>query len=172
MALPRPALLAIAGAILSMLSFMVMRSIGTTEAGGPPLPAPAAQVLQQGHERGPGARKAPPKPPPPKVEGVPRAVADALAGGKVVVLLFVQPGGAEDRATAAHFRALSQLGGRVRAFRANIANVGRYSGIVANVGITQAPAVVIVGPDLKAAPPIEGYVDSGYLLQRVRDRLR
>ena len=168
MALPRPALLAIAGAILAMMSFMSMRSLGTSGAEELPLPAPLAQAPS----KQPDAAKPARKPPPPKVDGVPPAVSRALADGKVVVLLFTQPNAAEDRATAGQFRALSRLGRRVRPFRANIAKVGRYAGIVAELGITQAPAIVIVRPDLKAVPPIEGYVESGYLLQRVRDQLR
>jgi hypothetical protein len=173
MALPRPTLLAIAGVVLSLMSFMSMRTIGATSAGEPPLPAPPAQSAAPPADSRPGTRPKKPKaPPPPKLQGVPPAVADALAGGKVVVLLFVQRGGAEDRATARHLSALSSLGSRVRAFRVDIGKVGRYAGIVANLGISQAPAVVIVGPDLKATAPIEGYVESGYLRQRVKDQLR
>ena len=56
-------------------------------------------------------------------------------------------------------------------FRAGIADVGRYAGIVAKLGVTQAPSIVIVRPDLRAVPPIEGYVESQYLLQRVKDQL-
>jgi hypothetical protein len=60
----------------------------------------------------------------------------------------------------------------VKTFRAGISEVGRYAGIVAQLGVTQAPSIVIVRPDLRAVPPIEGYVESQYLLQRVRDQLR
>jgi hypothetical protein len=156
--------------MLSMLSFVSMRMIGADSAGFT-LPAPSANVAQP--PPGAAAHKAPEKkPPPPRLEGVPRPVANALADGRVVVLLFVEPGAAEDRATAKQFGALSRLGRRVHPVRASIADVGRYSGIVANLGITQAPAVVIVRPDLKAVPPIEGYAESGYLLQRVKDQLR
>ena len=154
-----------------MLSFTVMRAIGASGAEDFALPAPAAQTATKPVSGGGPAREAAPKPPPvPRVEDVPRPVANALAGGKVVVLLFVEPGAAEDQATAAHFGALSSLNG-VKPFKANIARVGDYAGIVANLGLTQAPAIVIVRPDLKAVPPIEGYVESGYLLQRVRDQL-
>ena len=99
-------------------------------------------------------------------------VADALADGKVVVLLFAEKNAADDQATARHFTTLSQLGSGVKTFRAGISDVGRYAGIVAQLGVTQAPSIVIVRPDLKAVPPIEGYVESQYLLQRVKDQLR
>ena len=60
----------------------------------------------------------------------------------------------------------------MQTFRAGISDVGRYAGIVAKLGVTQAPSIVIVRPDLRAVPPIEGYVESQYLLQRVKDQLR
>jgi hypothetical protein len=113
----------------------------------------------------------PAPPPEPRVEDVPRPVANALADGKVVVLLFTEKGGADDQATARHFAAVSQLGNGVRSFRAGISELGRYAGIVAKLGITQAPSIVIVRPDLRAVPPIEGYVETQYLVQRVKDQL-
>jgi hypothetical protein len=171
MALPRPTLLAVAGALLSLISFTSMRTIGAQSAGDLPVPDIAAQSVTGGSS--PAATKdAKPAPAPePRVEDVPPAVSNALADGKLVVLLFTERGGADDAATARHFAALSQFGGRVRTFRAGIADVGRYAGIVANLGLTQAPSVVIVRPDLRAVPPIEGYLDSQYLVQRVRDQL-
>jgi hypothetical protein len=174
MALPRPTLLAVAGALLSLLSFTATRTIGTQSAGDLPVPDIAAQGVTGGGGSSDSPKKNPePAPPPePRVEDVPRPVADALAGGKVVVLLFAENDAADDQATARHFATLSQLGSGVKTFRAGISEVGRYAGIVAQLGVTQAPSIVIVRPDLKAVPPIEGYVESQYLLQRVKDQLR
>jgi hypothetical protein len=171
MALSRPALLAVAGAMLSMLSFMVMRSIGTESVGDLPVPGVAQQSVAGGGPSSKPEASKPAPPPQPKVEDVPPAVSNALASGNVVVLLFAEKGPADDEATSHHFSALSQLHG-VRSFRAGIDEVGRYSGIVARLGVTQAPSIVIVRPDLRAMPPIEGYVDSQYLLQQVKDQLR
>ncbi len=171
MALPRPTLLAIAGAILSLISFTAMRTIATQSGADLPLPDIAAQSVTGGVPSTPDKDAKPAPPPQPRVEDVPRAASDALADGKVVVVLFTEKGAADDQATARHFAALSQFN-QVRTFRAGIANVGRYAGIVANLGVTQAPSIVIVRPDLRAVPPIEGYVDSQYLLQRVKDQLR
>ena len=171
MALPRPTLIAIAGAMLSLISFTAMRTIATQ--GGADLPVPAAttqSVTGAPTSARPGQDKPAPAPTP-RVEDVPRPVANALADGKLVVLLFAQAQAADDVATARHFSALSRLGGRVRTFRAGISDVGRYAGIVAELGVTQAPAIVIVRPDLRAVPPIEGYIESKYLVQRVRDQL-
>ena len=173
MALPRPTLLAIAGAMLSLISFTAMRSIGAQSAPDLPVPDFAGQsAVGGGGNSGASKNDATSAPPPkPRVEDVPPAVSDALADGKVVVLLFTEKNGADDAATARHFSTLSQLGGDVESFRAGIGDVGRYAGIVAHLGITQAPSIVIVRPDLRAVPPIEGYVESQYLLQRVKDQL-
>ena len=159
--------------MLSLISFTAMRTIGAESAPSLPVPDFAGQsAVGGGGNSGASKNDAAPAPPPkPRVEDVPPAVSDALADGKVVVLLFTEKNGADDAATARHFSTLSQLGGDVRSFRAGIEDVGRYAGIVAHLGITQAPSIVIVRPDLRALPPIEGYVESQYLLQRVKDQL-
>jgi hypothetical protein len=159
--------------MLSLISFTAMRTIGTQTAGDLPVPDIAAQSAVGSSPASAKKADAKPAPPPePRVEDVPRAAADALADGKVVVLLFAEKAAADDQATARHFSTLSQLGGDVKTFRAGISEVGRYAGMVAELGITQAPSIVIVRPDLRAVPPIEGYVDSQFLLQRVKDQLR
>lgn len=150
-----------------MLSFTVMRTISAQPGDGLPMPDVAAQSVVGS---GPASKPETSKPAPPRVEDVPRAVSGALASGKVVVLLFTQKA-ADDAATSQHFSALSRLDG-VRTFRAGIDEMGRYAGIVAELGISQAPSIAIVRPDLQAVPPIEGYVDSQYLLQRVKDQVR
>jgi hypothetical protein len=170
MALPRPTLLAVAGALLSLISFTAMRTIAT-QPGDIPVPDIAAQGVTGSSSSAPKPDAKPAPAPKPRVEDVTPAVSAALADGKVVVVLFTEKGGADDQATAQHFGALSQLGGGVETFRAGISDLGRYTGIVARLGITQAPSIVIVRPDLRAVPPIEGYVDSQYLLQRVKDQL-
>lgn len=155
-----------------MLSFTVMRTIGA-QSGDVGVPAASTQSATAQADGGSPSKPAKPAAPPtPKVEDVPRGVSNALASGKVVVVLFAERRAADDRATSQHFSALSRLGGRVETFRAGISELGRYAGIVAQLGVTQAPSVVIVRPDLKAVPPIEGYVESQYLLQRVRDQLK
>jgi hypothetical protein len=178
MALPRPTLLAIAGALLSLMSFTAMRTIATHTGGDVSLPGTSSQSVA-GDAPAPApaptgkpAAQREAAPPAPKLEDVPPAVANALADGKVVVLLFAEKNAADDVAMSKHLGALSQLGGKVRTFRAGLADVGRYAGIVAELGVSQAPAVVIVRPDLQALPPIEGYLDSQYLVQRVKDQLR
>ena len=150
-----------------MLSFTVMRTIGT-QSGDIGVPSADTQSSSTQAPAATPAKKAPP-PPEPKLEDVPAPVANALADGKVVVLLITEHG-ADDAGTASSFGAISRLGG-VSAFRARVADLERYAGIVARAGLSQAPAALIVRPDLKAVPPIEGYVDSQYLLQRVKDQI-
>ena len=170
MALPRPTLLAVVGALLSLISFTAMRTIGTQSVEALSLPDISTQGVTGGSSSAANKDDKPTPPPEPRVEDVPRSVSNALADGKVVVLLFTERAAADDQATARHFTALSQLGG-VETFRAGISDVGRYAGIVAELGISQAPSIVIVRPDLRVVPPIEGYVESQYLLQRVKDQL-
>ena len=171
MALPRPTLLAVAGALLSLISFTAMRTIATQSAGDIPVPDLGAQSVTGGPSSAAKPAGKPAPAPEPRVKDVPPAVSAALADHKVVVVLFTEKGAADDQATSQHFGVLSQLGGGVKTFHAGISDLGRYAGIVAHLGISQAPSIVIVRPDLRAVPPIEGYVDSQYLLQRVKDQL-
>ena len=144
--------------MLSLISFTATRTIGAQSVGDLPVPDIAAPercrrlVLRrgrEGREAGSAARAS--------GRGRPaRPSADALADGKVVVLLFAEKDAADDQATARHFATLSQLGSGVKTFRAGIADVGRYAGIVAKLGITQAPSIVIVRPDLRAVPADRG----------------
>ena len=144
-----------------------MRTVGT-QSGDVGLPASDTSSVSS---EAPGATPANQAPKPePKLEDVPAGVSNALASGNVVVLLIAEKG-ADDAATGGHYGAVSRVGG-VRAFRAGVEDLQRYAGIVARAGLTQVPAAVIVRPDLKAVPPIEGYVDSQYLVQRVKDQLR
>ena len=150
-----------------MLSFTVMRTVGT-QSGDVGLPASDTSSVSSEAPAATPANQAPK--PEPKLEDVPAGVSNALASGNVVVLLIAEKG-ADDAATGGHYGAVSRVGG-VRAFRAGVEDLQRYAGIVARAGLTQVPAAVIVRPDLKAVPPIEGYVDSQYLVQRVKDQLR
>jgi len=149
-----------------MLSFTVMRTIGTQSGD---IGVPSADTQSSSTAPAATPAKKTPQPPEPKLEDVPAAVSNALADGQVVVLLVTEHG-ADDAATAGSYGAIDGLNG-VRAFRAGVEDLERYAGIVARAGLSQAPAALIVRPDLKAVPPIEGYVDSQYLLQRVKDQI-
>jgi hypothetical protein len=113
------------------------------------------------------ARKPEPATRPKPVAGVPAPVQRALARRDKVVIFFSAPRAADDRATA---RAVDALRGRagVAVFADPIDKLARYRGLVGALGISQAPAIVIVGKDRKARV-LEGYVDPATLAQDVAD---
>lgn len=53
-------------------------------------------------------------------------------------------------------------------FSDSINSLGRYPRLVASLGISQAPSVVVVGPSSKATL-LEGYTDAGTLKQKILD---
>ena len=97
---------------------------------------------------------------------MPAAVRRALARDRTVVLFFRQRG-ADDDATA---KAVAGVRGRRGAavFSAPISRLSDYSALTAEIGISQAPAVVIVGKSGKARL-IEGFIDEETLKQEVAD---
>jgi hypothetical protein len=127
------------------------------------------------------AHKAAPKPAP----GAPKAasgklptgvsasilpVVRALGRNQVVVLFFSQSGSADDAMTSAGVQALKGKKG-VSVFNVGIAQLAAYRPILANVGISQVPAVVVVRPGHKAQL-LQGFTDKGSLQQAVADALQ
>jgi flagellar motor protein MotB len=101
-----------------------------------------------------------------KVIGLPDPVAKALANKRVVVLFFFQ-NAADDDATGTGVNSLRGIRG-VKIFRDGITNLAKYRAVTAGLGVTQAPAVVVVGRNRKAQL-LEGYVDQATLTQIVVD---
>lgn len=99
--------------------------------------------------------------------GLPKGIANALARKRVIVLFFRQSGSADDAAVAGAVNAQRGLKG-VSVFTDNIRRLARYRAVVGALGISQAPAVVIVGRDGQARV-VEGFVDGGSLRQQVVD---
>jgi hypothetical protein len=99
--------------------------------------------------------------------GMPPAVARALDQRKTVVLFFRGSDSADDRATA---RAVAGLRGDrgVAVFSDRLGRLGRYRAVVGDLGISQAPAVVIVDRG-RSARVVQGYVDPATLAQDVAD---
>lgn len=99
--------------------------------------------------------------------GMPLAVARALRNRETVVLYFRGSPSADDRAAA---RAVADLRGQrgVAVFADPIGRLGRYRAVVGELGIAQAPAVVIVGRG-RSARVVEGYIDPTTLAQDVAD---
>jgi hypothetical protein len=187
LSLPRPILLALVGLVAISAAFVATR--GKKDATPAPSSSPTATLaapskLDAKSKRDTPAKKADrsaagvntPAKPASKVDaasitGLPRRVAHAIAKRRVVVLFFTQRGPADDTATRASVRALKEQQGKVSVFSDRIRNLSRYHRLVGELGVAGAPAVVIVGRDLKARL-IEGFVDKDSLLQQVKDARR
>jgi outer membrane biosynthesis protein TonB len=185
-------MLALIGAILAAATFLATSS--ARQQATAPAPTPAAEQPKPDVKKAvedkpavkpkkskavatpakPATEKAkaktpakPAKPAAPKVVGVPAPVARALAKKRVVILFFRQSGAADDRAVASAVNAQKGRKG-VSVFSDKISRLARYRAAVGQLGISQAPAVVIVGRDGKAQI-VEGFVDEGTLTQQVVD---
>ncbi|HEX5909802.1 MAG TPA: hypothetical protein VFY44_04865 [Thermoleophilaceae bacterium] len=175
----RPFVLTVLGVLLAVATFASMRSAAERAQADETADAPAVQPA-------PGATTTTPKPaapaktdttpakkpkaakkePAPAVRGVPANVGKALQKRRTVVLFFRQPA-ADDAATAEAVRSVRGIKG-VSVFSAPITKLARYRRVVNDLGVTQAPAVVIVGKDRKARL-LEGYIDPVSLRQQVKD---
>jgi hypothetical protein len=91
-----------------------------------------------------------------------------MASGKVVVLLFWNPKGAEDVAARDAVRAMHRRNGRVAVHVADIKDVGNYEAITSGVEVMQSPTILVMNEDNKAQT-ITGYTDSRTLDQVVGD---
>jgi hypothetical protein len=100
-------------------------------------------------------------------QGAPRPVRRALDARKTVVLFFFKHGSADDAATARAVAAVRGMRG-VSVFTAPIAELGSYQAVVGPLGISQAPAVVIVGKGRRTRLT-EGFIDVKAFRQDVLD---
>jgi hypothetical protein len=98
--------------------------------------------------------------------------ARALADDKVVVLFISRGGAADDTATRAAIESLDEAyGDRVAVFTDGIQKLPAYQPLLAGVGVSQIPSVVIVRPERRARL-LEGYIDEASLRQHVTDALQ
>jgi hypothetical protein len=184
LSLPRPVLLALLGLVAISAAFVATR--GKKEETPEPRSSSTATLaapskLGAKSKRQPAVKKAaagvntPAKPAKTvdaaSVTGLPRRVAQAIGKRRVVVLFFSQRGPADDTATRGSVRALKAQRGKVSVFSDKVRNLSRYHRLVGELGVAGAPAVVIIGRDLKARL-IEGFVDKDSLLQQVKDARR
>jgi hypothetical protein len=98
------------------------------------------------------------------------SVATALEQDDVVVLLFSRPGAADDTGVRSAVKALDDVKG-VQVFKPRFEDLDNYRPVLAGVGVSQVPAIVITRPG-KKAQLIEGYVDRKSLRQQVEDARR
>jgi hypothetical protein len=105
--------------------------------------------------------------------GLPKPVVAAWKGGDTVALLVVRQGGIDDRLVRSSVRSLSG-DSNVSVFVTRANRVARYSRITQGVGVSQAPALVIVRPKSVSGSAPEAQVDYGFrdaqgVVQAVQD---
>jgi hypothetical protein len=199
MAVPRPVLLALLGFALIVSALLATRGVGGSETvTAPNTPATKPQpvhaavpaVKPKAHKsataaKRPATKQRPAaKPHPAKKSAGPVAITKLPAGvsprilpvvralgqDQVVVLFFSQSGSADDSATRDAVRGVAGMK-RVAVFNAGIDQLAMYRPILANVGVSQVPAVVVVRPG-RQAQLLEGFIDKSSLRQAVADALR
>jgi hypothetical protein len=92
----------------------------------------------------------------------------AVADHKKVVILFKNPRALDDEAVADSVRSLDRRTNNVVVLSDDLRNVDRYGKLLENLGVSQAPAIVVIGRNGKANL-YEGYIDADSLVQVVAD---
>ena len=92
----------------------------------------------------------------------------AVADKRKVVIFFKQPKGIDDRAVARSVRSLDRRTKAVVVLSDDVRNADRYGKLIEDLGVNQAPAIVVIGRSGKASL-IEGYIDADSLVQVVAD---
>jgi hypothetical protein len=105
--------------------------------------------------------------------GVPRTNAHvkaerAVADNRKVVIFFENPKGFDDRAVERSVQALDRRTKSVVVLTDDVRNADRYESLLEDLGVNQAPAIVVIGRSGKASL-IEGYIDADSLVQVVAD---
>ncbi len=118
----------------------------------------------------PAPAKAATKPAPAaKADGEAAVLAD-LDAHKVVVLLFWDRSGADDRAAHDAVESLSTHGGKVAIHAVAVQDVGRYGSVTQGVNVAQSPTTIVISRDAKARS-VAGLTDPTEVEQLVRAAL-
>jgi hypothetical protein len=165
-ALPRPVLLGIVGVLLVGGVFLVTHKPSTTSSS---TPVPSQT---------PPANKGPDKVTPgnqsqtgPASVGLPTRVKTALDAHKVVVILFWNRRGVDDRSVKSSLDSLPRRKGKVAVFSDRVENLAHYTRITTAASIATTPSLVVVNRKGQAEV-INGYLDRQTLGQYVRNALR
>jgi hypothetical protein len=102
-------------------------------------------------------------------EGESAVLAD-IDAHKVVVLLFWDRAGADDRAAHEAVESLDTHGGKVAVHAIDVKDVGRYESVTQGVDVTQSPTTIVVSRDAKARS-VAGLTDPTEVQQLVREAL-
>jgi hypothetical protein len=177
-AVPRPVLLGVIGVVLVAVVFFVTRKPGETTSSTPApsqTPAPAQSPTAK-----PGSSSSANEPGKPQNvtpgnrsqtgaagPGLPVRLKQALDAHKVVVVLFWNRNGVDDRSVK---RALDSLphGKSVAVFSDSVRHLSRYTRITAAASVSTTPSLVIVNRKGQAEV-INGYLDRQTLAQYVRN---
>jgi hypothetical protein len=175
--LPRPALIALLGAVAVAGLFLFTRGRGNEETGSVPATTPPAQTAPapdatkpavpstaQGKAGGAVAESVKPR-------TLPKPVRKALDANKVVVVLFWSPRGVDDRSVKRSVDGLSRHGGKVAVFEDDLKNFGRYARIAAPAKVVQTPTLIVTNKQDEARVAT-GYLDSTTVEQYVVDALK
>jgi hypothetical protein len=180
MAISRPLLFVLIGAVALLAVVMGMRVMGGGQAEEPQASAPtsaptAATPSGQSSTNTPASRPARSRQPAAAKRAAEKAkgsdpqtpVLRAIAQRKVVVLFFGQYRGADDRATR---RAVRAVGRRrdVAVFADSINDVSDYPRVASGLGIQQSPSTAVIDRQGRARV-VEGFLDEGSLSQLVAD---
>jgi hypothetical protein len=177
---PRPVLVALAGAVLVGGLFVFSRR-GAESTPAVPAPSQTSQPSSPSANtpQAPAQQNAPQKdsaaPSPDKGEaggrGLPSRVAKALDAKKTVVILFWTKGGIEDRSVKSSVDRLPRRGGKTAVFTDKVANLSHYTRVTAAASVNRTPALVIVNPKGQAEV-LNGYYDFQTIRQFVRNAAR
>lgn len=180
MAISRPLLFALMGALALLAVVTGMRVMGGGQEEQPPTSAKtsastAGTPTGRSATKTPASRPARPSGPAPVKRAAEQAkrsdpqtpILRALAQRKVVVLFFGQYRSADDRATRRAVRAVGRKRG-VAVFADSINDVSDYPRVVSGLGIQQSPSTAVIDRQGRARV-VEGFLDEGSLSQLVAD---
>ncbi len=141
--LPRPALLAIIGAVAVLGLFFVSRRGGEESVPATPAPSQSANPSSPSPEA-PAPKSATPNQSTSGSQGLPAGVEKALDAKKTVVILFWNKNGVEDRSVKKSVDRLSSRGGDVAKFTDTVKGLSRYTRITSAASVTTTPSLVVV----------------------------
>jgi hypothetical protein len=166
------AALAVLGGLLFMMNMKGGSSGSGSTASSAAPPAASSSAAPGGSTLAPGSAGAAPATPPTTTgsvspdalipgPGLPKHVISAWKGGDTVVLFVARQGGIDDRLVRNSVRSLSADPG-VSVFVTRANRVARYSRITQGVGVSQAPALVVVRPKRVSGSVPEAQVSYGF----------
>jgi hypothetical protein len=100
----------------------------------------------------------------------PELVAQALAGGKVLALLFYNPAGTDDQAVRQELGAVPTHRGKVVKLALPLSQLAAYSVVTQQVPVQVSPTLVLIDR-ARQASTIVGFADRFEISQRVADAL-